>query len=484
MPGLTPMTYPDHTVEKIGGTSMSRLRELAGTLLLGDRAPDDLYHRIFVVSAFGGITNLLLEHKTTGEPGVYALFANDDNDHSWLDALTRVAGAMSDAHNAVLDDAADRSLAEDFVRERTEGARSVLFDLRRLCSYGHFRLSSHMAVVRELLSGLGEAHSAFVTTLMLQRKGVNARFVDLSGWRDETECTLDQRIAGGFADVDLTRELPIVTGYAQCRDGLMQEYDRGYSEVTFSAIAALTGATEAIIHKEFHLSSADPNLVGESAVRKLGHTSYDVADQLSNMGMEAIHPNAAKTLRQAGIPLRVTNAFDPGDPGTLIDDAPAEHRSVEIVTGLNVVALELFEQDMVGVKGYDATALAALTRHKVRIVSKCSNANSIIHYVEAPLKSVRRVVAELEHAYPSADISARSLAIVSAIGRDLAGLRAFSRGLGALEEAGIEVIAAHQTPRNVDIQFAVAREQADRAIETLHAALIGAGSRCALGEAA
>ncbi|SDC53171.1 aspartate kinase [Ruegeria marina] len=471
------MTFPEHTVEKIGGTSMCRLTELSETLIIGDRAGEELYHRIFVVSAFGGITNLLLEHKKTGEPGVYALFANDDNDHSCLGALDRVAKAMGKAHDAVLDEAADRSLAEDFVRERIEGARSVLFDLRRLCSYGHFRLASHMQVVRELLSGLGEAHSAFVTTLLLQRKGVNARFVDLSGWRDESDCNLKERIARGLEGIDLSREMPIVTGYAQCREGLMQEYDRGYSEVTFSSIAAFTGAKEAIIHKEFHLSSADPKLVGEASVRKLGHTNYDVADQLSNMGMEAIHPNAAKTLRQADIALRVTNAFDPGDPGTLIDDTPAQNPAVEIVTGLDVVALELFEQDMVGVKGYDATALEALRRHNVRIVSKTTNANTITHYVDAQLKSVRRVVAELERAYPSADIGVRSLAIVSAIGRDLSGLRAFSRGLGALEDAEVEVIAAHQAPRNVDIQFAVARDDADRATAVLHRALVAAPLR-------
>ena len=471
------MTVTDHTVEKIGGTSMSRIGALADTLIIGDRAPDALYRRIFVVSAFGGITNLLLEHKKTGTPGVYALFANDDNDHSWLDALTRVAAAMSEAHGAVLTEAADIALAEDFVRDRIEGARSVLFDLRRLCSYGHFRLSAHMQVVRELLSGLGEAHAAFVTALMLRRRGVNARFIDLSGWRDEAEVTLDQRIANGLDDTDLTREMPIVTGYAQCREGLMREYDRGYSEVTFSAIAAATGAREAIIHKEFHLSSADPKLVGAAAVRKIGHTNYDVADQLSNLGMEAIHPNAAKTLRQADIPLRVTNAFDPHDPGTLIDDAPADAPGVEIVTGLEVVALTLFEPDMVGVKGYDATTLEALRRHRVRIVSKSSNANTITHYVEAPLKSVRRVAAELERAYPSADIGVRSLAIVSAVGRDLTGLRAFSRGLAALEDDGIEVIAAQQTPRNVDIQFAVPRDAADRAVIALHRALV-AGAVC------
>ncbi|UYV38053.1 aspartate kinase [Rhodobacteraceae bacterium D3-12] len=468
------MNFPEHTVEKIGGTSMSRIHELRDTLIIGDRAADELFHRIFVVSAFGGITDLLLEHKKTGEPGVYALFSNDDNDHSWLDALTRVAVAMGKCQAEVLDNPADRALAEDFVRDRIEGARNCLYDLRRLCSYGHFRLSSQMMVVRELLSGLGEAHSAYVMTLMLQRAGVNARFVDLSGWRDETECSLQERIATAFQDVDLATELPIVTGYAQCREGLMREYDRGYSEVTFSNIAAHTKAKEAIIHKEFHLSSADPALVGAGAVRKLGHTNYDVADQLSNMGMEAIHPNAAKILRQSNVALRVTNAFEPSDPGTLIDEQLAETPAVEIITGLNVVALELFEQDMVGVKGYDTAALEALRRHKVRIASKTSNANTITHYVEAPLKAVRRVISDLETTFPSANISARNVSIVSAIGRDLTGLKAFSRALISLENAEIDLIAAHQTPRNVDIQFVVPRTSVDDAVIALHAALVEA----------
>lgn len=466
------MTYPRHTVEKIGGTSMSRLNELCDTLFIGGRTGEDLYHRIFVVSAFGGITDLLLEHKKSGAPGVYALFSNDDNDHGWLDALTDVGAAMCKAHQAVLEHPADLTAADEFVRERVEGARSCLFDLQRLCSYGHFRLSSHMLVIRELLSGLGEAHSGFVTTLMLQRAGVAARFVDLSGWRDEREHTLAERIAAGLDQVDLTCELPVVTGYAQCSAGLMREFDRGYSEVTFANIAAQTGAAEAIIHKEFHLSSADPKLVGEDAVRKLGHTNYDVADQLSNTGMEAIHPKAAKVLRQADIVLRVTNAFEPDDPGTLIDDRKAEVPGVEIVTGLNVVALELFEQDMVGVKGYDSAILDALTRHKVRIVSKTSNANTITHYVEASLKTVRRVVRDLEGVYPSADIGARTLCIVSAIGRDLTGTRALSRGLEAMDAAGLSVIAAHQTPRNVDVQFVLGTDEKTAAIAALHKALI------------
>jgi len=449
---------------------MSRLDELVGTLF-ADGDEDVGYGRVFVVSAFGGITDLLLEQKKSGNPGVFARFANEEDDHGWLDALSRVSEGMRAAHGSILSHPADQSDADDFVRDRIEGARNCLIDLQRLCSYGHFRLSQHMMLTRELLSGLGEAHSAFVATLALRREGINARFVDLSGWRDERELDLDARITDGMDDVDFDTEMPIVTGYAQCAEGLMREFDRGYSEVTFSRIAALTGAREAIIHKEFHLSSADPKLV-KGDVRKLGHTNYDVADQLSNMGMEAIHPKAAKTLRQADVPLRVTNAFEPHDPGTLIDDQPAAQPAAEIVTGLDVHALELFEQDMVGVKGYDASILEMLTRHQVRIVSKSSNANTITHYVDAPLRKLRRVERDLTERYPNAETRISPMAIAAVIGRDLSGLSPLSCGLRALATADIEILAAHQTTRSVDVQFIIPRESRDAAIAALHEAFI------------
>ena len=94
----------------------------------------------------------------------------------------------------------------------------------------------------------------------------------------------------------------------------------------------------------------------------------------------------------------------------------------EIVTGLALFALEVFEQDMVGVKGYDATILELLTRHNVRIVSKVSNANTITHYVDTSMKVLRRVEKDLAARYPSADISSRAIAMASVIGRDLSGL--------------------------------------------------------------
>jgi aspartate kinase len=457
-----------HTVEKVGGTSMARLPELMDTLFIGERKGEELYSRVFVVSAFGGITDLLLENKKTGEPGVFGLFERAENNHGWLDALNKVANAMCEVHDSILEHPGDRSLAGDFVRERIEGARSVLIDLQRVCSYGHFQLDRQLGSIRELLAGLGEAHSAYVTVLALQRKGVAARFVDLSGWRDDEKYSLEQRIEAGLRDVDLKAEIPVVTGYAQCSEGLMEQYERGYSEVTFSRLAAITSAREAIIHKEFHLSSADPKIVGLEKVRKVGHTSYDVADQLSNMGMEAVHPKAAKSLRQADVPLRVRNAFEPDNAGTLIESFPSQYATAEVVTGLDVHSIELFEQDMVGVKGYDSAILEVLTKHRVRIVSKVSNANTIVHYVDASLAAIGQVENELNALYPQAEISVRAIAIASVIGQNMKGLNILSRGLQLLAEEDLEPMAAHQTSRNVDVQYVVARDDLKNVVIALH----------------
>lgn len=462
------------TVEKIGGTSISNTEAILRNVLIAERKGEALYNRIFVVSAYSGMTNRLLEHKKSGEPGVFSLFAGAGNKWAWTEALSAVAVAMEEKNAEIFGGDPEQVTADTFVRERIEDVRNCLIDLHRLCSYGQFRLDENLTTVKEVLSSLGEAHSAFNTALLLRKHGVNARCVDLTAWRDERDMSMEERMQDALADIDLASELPIVTGYASCRDGLVRQFGRGYTEVTFSRLAAITGADEAIIHKEFHLSSADPKLVGEGKVRKIGLTNFDVADQLSNMGMEAVHPKAAKILRQAGIPLRVKNTFDPKDEGTVISAGHApETPRAEIVTGLKgVYALEVFDQDMVGEKGYDAAILDALTRHSIRIVSKCSNANTITHYVEGSRKALKRAASDIEAKLQGAEVSTSRVAIVSVIGANLDEPGITARGLTALHQAGIALLGLHQVSRKTDVQVVIGEEAFDKAVCALHAALV------------
>src|SRR5690606_21271181 len=256
--------------------------------------------------------------KKTGEPGVFGRFVANDDSNGWREAMARVRAAMHERNAAMFARAASRSEADDFVDKRIATVAACLEDLARLRSHGRFCVKEQLMTARELLAGIGEAHSAHSTALLLRDRDVNARFVDLTLWDQQDLRSLDRRIGDAFETIDLSTVLPIVTGYAGCEGGMVRRYARGYTEMTFSRLAVLTGAREAIIHKEFHLSSADPRLVGEDKARKIGRTNYDVADQLANLGMEAIHPGAGRGLRQSGIPLRVRNTFDREDGGTLV----------------------------------------------------------------------------------------------------------------------------------------------------------------------
>jgi aspartate kinase len=461
-----------HSVEKIGGTSMAATATLFDNVLIGGRSGADLYNRIFVVSAYGGMTDLLLENKKTGAPGVHGRFVIDDND-GWRNAMDDVRRAMHERNAAMFVRPESRAEADAFVDQRIAAVTACLDDLASLRSHGRFCVKEQLMTVRELLAGIGEAHSAHSTSLLLRDRDVNARFVDLT-WDQDDLGSLDARIRGAFAAIDLTTTLPIVTGYAGCEGGMVRRYARGYTEMTFSRIAVLTGAREAIIHKEFHLSSADPKLVGEGKARKIGRTNYDVADQLANLGMEAIHPGAGRGLRQSGIPLRVRNTFDREDAGTLVTgDYVSDVPRVEIVTGLRQMqALIFFEQDMVGVKGYDAAILDALTRHKLWIVSKSSNANTITHYLSASAAAVNAAVTELRDRYPDASITAQPVAMVSVIGSDISRPGLVPDALRALDEAGVPMIAMQHQIRNVDVQFLVAPHDFDAAVRALHKALV------------
>lgn len=463
-----------HSVEKIGGTSMSDYQAVRDNIIK-KHGSDSPYGRIFVVSAYGGITDKLLEHKKTGQPGIYALFSDSINDNNWLDQLEALKHQLLAINNDLFINAELREEANRFIESRITDVRDCLSNLQTLCQHGHFSVSEHLDTVREMLASLGEAHSAWNMANLLKEDGFNARFVDLTGWDTDKQVSLDERIKAAFEGIDVATELPIVTGYAHSETGLMSTFDRGYSEMTFSRIAVVTEAAEAIIHKEFHLSSADPRLVGEGNAVPIGRTNYDVADQLANLGMEAIHPKAAKGLRQNEIPLRVKNTFEPEHTGTLItSDYISDVPRVEIIAGCKgVYGIELFDQDMAGnINQYDTRILAILKRFKTGIIAKDINANTITHFVSTNLKTVKRIVKALQEEFTDSEINQQKIAIVSAIGSDMQVPGMLAQAVEALAEQDISVLAMHQSMRQVDMQFILNEADYDKAIQALHRRLV------------
>lgn len=451
---------------------MSNLPAVLSNIVRRPGPGGEFAERIYVVSAFEGVTDRLLEHKRTGAPGLHALVSDQDNrSEEWLDALDQLREQLVALNAEMLANARDVAFADEFVRRRLADVRACLAAIGELRAHG-YQIEQELLQAREMLASVGEAHSALVLSLALQAEGVNARFVDLTGWDDCENPTLDARIGKALADLNLREELPIITGYVKCADGLVARYGRGYTEVTFAAIAVSTRARVGVIHKAVALSTADPRIVGPCA-QAIGQTSYRTAGWLANLGMEAIHPHAARSLQRAGIPLRVRNSLKPGDPGTIIRaDAATSPPGVEFICGMkDVIALEVIEE-AASLTGREPEIGLMLTQLKARTITKASNGGSITLYLEAGAAAIGPIVDGARGLLPGVAASARQVAIVSIVGGDLNVPGLISRAAGSLTQSGVEILAVQRASRYSDIQFIVENDAYECAVRSLHHALV------------
>ncbi len=441
---------------------MSRFGEIITNIIL--RNPDDVYGRIYVVSAYAGITNELLEHKKTGHPGIYSRFKNQENYPVNILALRDHLFEINESLGAT---GLNVEQANDFIGDRIDIAINILRSIENVLASGYVTRKELLLAARELLASLGEMHSAYNSANILENLGYHTTFVDLSGWDDARQISIDNRIKDSFRDIDPFATICFATGYTKGTEGIMREFDRGYSEVTFSKLAVLMEAREAVIHKEYHFCSADPLIVGEDVVHPVCNTNYDVADQLADVGMEALHPKASKPLEVKGIPIRVKNAFDPGHPGTLItNDFIAPKSKVEIITGSDqVTCVEIHDTRMVGEVGFDLKIMKVLETHDISYISKVTNANTIGLIIKES-DCTQPFLKDLRSRFEQ--VSIEPVAIVCAIGSNIAQPGIMARAAQALASDEINILAVSQTARQTNMQFIVSRDEFAQAQRVLH----------------
>ncbi|WP_041278220.1 aspartate kinase [Desulfotalea psychrophila] len=456
-------------IEKIGGTTMSRFGEVLDNVIFYDS--EDIFNRIYVVSAYSGVTNALLEHKKTHQPGIYQTFVQNEACDM---AMERLKTTLCEINRGFADIGLDLEVANNFICKRIQDAVEVLHSMANVLSSGYVNRSEMLLAARELLASIGEMHSAFNSANILQNRGYKASYVDLSGWQDSRDMTIDQRILETFTKFDPSDTICIATGYAKGREGIMREFDRGYSEVTFSKIAVLLKASEAIIHKEYHLCSGDPLIIGEDKVHPICNTNYDVADQLADVGMEAIHPKASKQIEIAGISIRIKNSFDPSHSGTLFTkEYICPQSKTEVITGSDkVTCLEVHDTRMVGEVGFDMKIMEVLSAHQVSYINKATNANTIgviVYDNDCTEELLRDLRAEFEL------VTDMHTAIVCAIGSNIAKPGILAKATNALATSHINILAVSQTSRQTNMQFIINREHFKEAQRVLHAALCEEG---------
>src|SRR6056297_3061181 len=161
------------------------------------------YNRVFVVSAYAGVTNLLLEDKKNSKPGIYKSFIN--NDDIYKKKLDELIDHLTDINKSLTKIGLDNKEADRFIKKRIEHTKKYLDSMEEILSSGYIKEANIYSAARETLASLGEAHSAYNSHIILSNLGINSQFVDLTGFYDRKQLTIKERIEKSFKDIDLSK---------------------------------------------------------------------------------------------------------------------------------------------------------------------------------------------------------------------------------------------------------------------------------------
>ncbi len=454
-------------VMKFGGTSVGapdRIRDVVRVVL--EREPEERV--IVVVSAFGGVTDALIEAARK------AALAQG----TWRADLARVSQRYLDA---ALDLAAPKE-RDDLLRRIQEATDDLAGQLQGV------------SLVRECtprtldsVLSFGERASALVVAAAFRAQGQAAKACDarplvltdsaFGGARVALTPTYDRIRAWWSEGV----ALPVVTGFiGSTSSGETTTLGRGGSDYTAALFGAALNASAIEIWTDVDgVMSADPRIVPTAF--SMDSLRYDELMELSHFGAKVVYPPTVHPARAANIPLVIKNTLNPGFKGTWVrEDAGPAPLGVRGVASISNVALLRLEGDgMVGVPGIAMRLFGALAREKVSVIliSQASSEHSICFAIEpdAVPRAQESIGAEfaLERKAELIDDlvvepDASVIAVVGAAMRETPG--SAGRIFGVLGEAHVNVRAISQGSSELNVSCVVSREDETRAVSAIHEA--------------
>ncbi|MBX7185581.1 MAG: bifunctional aspartate kinase/homoserine dehydrogenase I [Vicinamibacteria bacterium] len=454
-------------VMKFGGTSVGSPDRIAGVLRLVAEASADR-PVLVVVSAFGGVTNGLIEASRKALKGSL----------DWKADLEAIAQRHAAAASALAADEEHASLGTGIGR-----AKSELEDLLRGVSL--IKECTHRTL--DGIVSFGEYLSALIVAAAFRAQGRPANAIDA-----RTLVVTDAGFGAARVNFEATgarirewwkREtaLPVVTGFiAATESGETTTLGRGGSDYTAAIFGAALEAEAIEIWTDVDgVMSADPRIVPTAF--SMNSLRYDELMELSHFGAKVVYPPTVHPARAKHIPLVIRNTLNPAFPGTWIrEEAPPAPAGVRGVASISSVALLRLEGDgMVGVPGIAMRLFGALARQSVSVIliSQASSEHSICFAIEpsAVARARESIAAEfalerqaglIDDLVVEADASV--IAVVGAAMRETPG--SAGRIFGVLGEAHVNVRAISQGSSELNISCVVGRDDEKRAVNAIHEA--------------
>lgn len=448
-------------VMKFGGTSVGTAASLANVKKIVESTPGK---KVVVVSALGGVTDLLLSTA--------ALAKKDDV--AYLEQYARIV----ERHQKVID-----GIVPQNKRENVEGQiRMMLEELANIYK-GVMLLHDLSPRAQKMIVSYGERMSSVIVasiiegaTLFESRKFIRTKKGPHSEEILDTELTNDL-IKKEFSKHEW--ETAVCGGFlATDSEGEISNLGRGGSDYTASIIAAALDADILEIWTDVDgFMTADPKVIPHAYV--IDRLTFTEAMELCNFGAKVIYPPTIYPVYHKNIPIKVKNTFNPDAPGTFIsNEAAPSDKVIKGISSINDTALVTISSlCMVGVIGVNSRIFNALTDKGVSVflVSQAASENNTTIAVrnadvELAVETLKKEFAvELADGMFNDVKAERNMATVAVVGENMKHCTGIAGKLfNTVGRNGIDVIACAQGAAQTNISFVIDKKSLTKALNVIH----------------
>jgi aspartokinase/homoserine dehydrogenase 1 len=450
---------------KFGGTSVANSKNIAQVASIVSNVNEK---NVVVVSALGGVTDLLLE----------ALDIAASGDSNFVDTLKKIEERHLEPIRASIP-AQSQSSSISFLKSELNHLETILEGVMML------KETTPRTIAK--VSSYGEVLSSNIINEIFKVNNIDVALKDgrdlietqIQGNKSIVNWSSTQNKIDAFFKNNNSKTTLVPGFVARDADGNSSTLGRGGSDFTAAILAyALNAEILEIWTDVSGMYTSNPKLVKQATpINKL---SYFEAMELSHFGAKVIFPSTLQPLVEKQIPVLIKNTFAPDDLGTRIDNS-ANDSSNGVVKGISHIGeislISLEGSGMVGIPGFSKRLFEVLSVSNINVImiTQASSEHSICIAVRSEDDLKAKEVIDTEFAF---EISLQKVAPasiennlvnVAIVGDNMKNHQGISgkmfSSLGA-NNVNIRAIAQGASERNISIM--INKKDTQKALNTLH----------------
>lgn len=316
-------------VMKFGGTSVGSSESIQKVVEI---VRSEERQKVVVLSAFSGVTNLLVQISCEHERG----------NENVLETVQQLEKRCLEVVNPLFQTATYLQVAQGFIQKKINEIKNII------------QTPYRTLLTKETLSQ-GELISTHIFELYLQERNIDGTLVSALDFmvldaNQEPDLELISQNIRPF--VSNTSGITVTQGFI-CKDhqGNTANLDRGGSDYTASLIGAAIDAEEIQIWTDIDgMHNNDPRYVENTF--SVEEVSFDEAAELAYFGAKILHPQSLIPAKNSNIPVLLKNTFNPEQKGTIIKNSSVNEGVTSIAAKDGITAIKIKSYRMLMAYGF------------------------------------------------------------------------------------------------------------------------------------